>query len=117
MKKLLLIATVLLAGCSAALIERLSTDKFIGNEKEPFISEITVDSSGWSTITKQVRVNNPLPYAIEATVKCRSIMSDDPIVKVKARTVKFFLQTAGRQFTHDQDCFITEYVRDYEVSK
>lgn len=110
MKTILLAMTVILAGCSPALIEKLSTDTFSGRETIPFVNEhpIGVDN-GATGILKRLVVHNPLTTDIEAHISCSSMFMDDPTVIVRARKVRYLLISANHSQVHSQSCFLTGY--------
>ena len=115
---LALIPLLLTNGCSATLVERLSTESYDGNEKEPFVTEYPLNSdNSLTSITKRLLIHNPLPFAIEANLTCSSMYNDNPSVVVKAKTTKFFMIGASHSQEHSQSCFLTNYKVLYPVVK
>lgn len=106
---LALITVATLSGCSASLIERLSTDKFWGPEGRPTVSEHPIGADDNFGVAKRLLVHNPLPYPITAKVVCSSMFQDDPVVHVRPRSIRYVLITAPRSKEHTESCFLSSY--------
>jgi hypothetical protein len=111
MKTLLLAIVLASSGCSAALVERLSTDTYWSHTKaqegEVHVSEHPIGIRDHFGYNKRLIVHNPLSYPIEAHISCSSIYQDDPTVHVKAHAVRYLLITGMREL--DQTCFLMDY--------
>lgn len=109
----LLFVMAQLAGCivtrpdGGALIERLSTEPYYGNEFEPFLEEYTVGAPNPFGHDKRLYINNPKPYDINAFIACSSMFQEDPIVHVPAHSRRYIVVT-GAQYR--RTCFLSAYV-------
>jgi PBP1b-binding outer membrane lipoprotein LpoB len=106
-------AAFMLSGCSAAFLERISTERFTGKETEPFVTERCVDCTPSRVgITKSLALNNPKPYEIEAFISCGSMYQADLTMTVKANTTKWqFVGANNNQGQFQQSCFLMEWKR------
>lgn len=103
----LIALALLLSGCSAALVERLSSGAFDGPEKEPFVHEHPIGVDDPFGVAKRLIVANPLPYAIDAIVECSSMFQADQFVHVGAHRERYLLITAPSSYR--QSCWLTGY--------
>ena len=106
-----LILALLLTGCSAELVERLSTDIYMGqnNATEPSLYEMKLLSPEPKMgVDERLYINNPLPYGINVYIECNSIYQVDQVVHVKARATRYILVTRPKQ-KYGPSCFIVSY--------
>ena len=109
MNRIVLLATLSLAGCSAALVERTSTLSYDGDKRasRPYVEEHVAGEPTRTGVLKRLFIHNPLTVAIEAEITCSSIFNDDPTEHVKARSTRIIFVNGGS--TWKQGCFLTGY--------
>lgn len=105
----------MLSGCSAALVERLSTDIYDGDAKEPYVEEHPLGEPSATGVLKRLMIHNPLPFPIKVKITCASIYNDDPVETVPARRTRFLMVNGTS--TWRQSCFLTDYRVIYPVVK
>ena len=110
--KFLLLSTFL-TGCSAELVERLSTDTYMGykDAQEPTLFEVPLWRHELKTemgVEEDLWINNPLPYGIDVNIECSSIFQADLTVHVKARSTRYILATRLKQ-NYAPSCSIVSY--------
>ena len=117
----LLIGLVFSTGCSAALLERMSTERFTGKETVPFTDERVVSAdynrfgqpSGPLGITKSLAVHNPTGFEIEAFLSCGSMYQADFSMVVKAHTTKWQFIGANNNQDRDNACTLVDWKPNY----
>lgn len=102
----LLILTTLLAACSPALIDKMSSFPYHDSGTEPTTSEHPVGVPNHFGVEKRFYVHNPLDYGVEVKLSCRSMFNDDPTLYVKPHTSKFIMITGKQQAP---SCVISTY--------
>lgn len=110
-----IVALFSLGGCSAALIERMSTDIYDGDAKEPYVEEHVAGEVTRTGVLKRLFIHNPLPFPIKVKITCASIFNDDPVETVPARRTRFLFINGTS--TWQQSCFLTDYRVIYPVAK
>lgn len=99
MKSMLMLCFVVMTGCSAAFVERMSTDNlWEPNATAPYISEHPVGTMDHFGYGKRLIIHNPLNYPINAKVVCSSMYQADVDGHVQARKQRFYLITASRPY-------------------
>jgi hypothetical protein len=107
MKYLMLVG--LLAGCSPALMERLSSEPYAGAGDAPTLTEVGLLSpTGPLGVEKRLYVNNPLPVDINARISCTSAYQADQQVTVRAHKSRYVMITVPRH-TYGPSCHIAQW--------
>jgi hypothetical protein len=86
MKNLVLMAVLILSGCSAALIDRLSTWPVDSDEKEPSVQILYYSPGAGNMHTYRLLVHNTLYVPIYVTLDC-STMGKEVFI-LRARTTR-----------------------------
>jgi hypothetical protein len=102
---------VLVSGCSHALVERMSTESFVGKGMAPFKTERALFDGAATRVglIKLLTVHNPTSSTIKAYLSCASIYQADFYVTVKAHTRKWQLVGANNGSVYGDACSLVDW--------
>ena len=101
-----LVSLIHVTGCSASLIEKLSSGSL--QWKEDTRPTLRVGAGGTLMVPTRGVLTNPLDYAINARLSC-GFMQNDDVVHVAAHRERYLLLTAPKTRAGQDTCVLAEY--------